>query len=90
MACSSDDSNGEQSLHALRFGERCSMITNRAALSTMSVADALKAIDRALEACRNQMAAMEERNRTAMPMYSKLKSRYQQLMQKRSEMGGHS
>ena len=32
-----------QTLSALRFGERCSNIVNRAALSAMSVADAIKA-----------------------------------------------
>ena len=86
VTCSSDDSNGEQSLHALRFGERCSMITNRTALSTMSVSDAVQAIDEALDACRSQMRAMEEGSNTHLPMFAKLKGRYQQLVQKRAEM----
>ena len=48
-------------MQALRFGERCTTITNTARVAATSVASALEAIDAALAACARDMRGLEAR-----------------------------
>ena len=81
------DEHADETNNALKFGERCSMITNdtKAAAAT-SVRAAVKAIDQALEACRAGLASLEARGKQHLPSYAKLSERYRQLAAKRKEL----
>ncbi len=53
--CRSDDAHGDETLQSLRFGERCSMVTNATVSAATTVASALASIDTALHACQEQV-----------------------------------
>lgn len=88
VCCRHEDEHADETLQALRFGERCSMITNQSrACAATSVAEALQAIDTALTTCHEQMESLEARGKQNLPAYSKLRGRYETLRQKRAELG---
>jgi hypothetical protein len=70
----------------LKFGERCSTITNRTKFATSSLADAVNAIDLAIANCETQVNGLEARGKTHLPSYRKCADRLQSLRQKRSEL----
>lgn len=70
--CRTDDVHGDETLQSLRFGERCSMISNSAKVAASSVSSALEALERALSAIRGQIAVLEGRNKTHLDSYLKL------------------
>ena len=76
MTCRSDDRWAEQSLSTLRFGERCSTITNSASLGAMSVKNALTTIRRSLSQCRTQLEKMRTKGTTHLPLYKQLEERH--------------
>lgn len=76
MTCRSDDAWAEQSLSTLRFGERCSTITNSARLGAYSVKDALITIQRSLSQCETQLEKMRLKGTTHLPLYKKLEERH--------------
>merc|ERR1719163_147227 len=71
VCCHQEDAHADETLQALRFGERCSMIKGQAAqaASASSVGAALQVIDQALSTCGEQMAALEARGRSNLPAY---------------------
>jgi hypothetical protein len=89
ITASMADEHADETNNALKFGERCSMITNdtKAAAAT-SVGAAVKAIDQALCTCREGLASLEGRGKQHLPSYAKLAERYRQLKEKRKELPG--
>jgi len=81
-----DPDHGDQTFQALSFGERCSMITNSAKMAVTNIDGALASIDQAIEQCEHSIASLEERGKTHLASYSKVKERYQQMKQKRREL----
>mmetsp|Transcript_33059 Transcript_33059/g.104597 ORF Transcript_33059/g.104597 Transcript_33059/m.104597 type:complete len:772 (-) Transcript_33059:70-2385(-) len=83
---SMSDAQAEETANALKFGERCGRVLNRAQQAVSSVAEAVRAIDTALAQCRASMQSLEQRGKTNAPSYRKLTQRYGQLMQKWREL----
>ena len=81
-----DPDHGDQTFQALSFGERCSKITNSAKFAVTNVDDALETIDQAIAQCEQSMESLQERGKTHLASYSKVKTRYQQMKQKRREL----
>lgn len=89
VTCSPEDLHGEQTLHALRFGERCQRIVNRAALEEVrSVDDALRAIDAALQACQKALSQQKGRGLEHLSSHQRLREKYLQLQQTRCSLTG--
>ena len=88
IAASPDDAHAENTVQALRFGERCATITNSARVAAVSAVEALKVVDEALAACVASMAALEARERTNLPAYGSLKARHASLSMRRQQLGG--
>ncbi|CAE8686136.1 unnamed protein product [Polarella glacialis] len=87
ICCHRDDTHGDETLQALSFGERCSLVTNRAqAAMASSLGDAMAAVDSALEECRSQIKGLEQRGKGSLPACARLKSRAAALQQKRREI----
>lgn len=62
-----DDTQGDQTLHALKFGENCSRITNFTVFGTQSIGNALQAIDHSLEQCKDGISHLESKGMTHLP-----------------------
>lgn len=88
IAASPDDAHAENTVQALRFGERCATITNSARVAAVSAVEALKVVDEALAACVASMVALEARDRTNLPAYGSLKARHASLSMRRQQLGG--
>jgi len=73
-------------VQALRFGERCTTITNTARVAATSVAAALGAIDDALATCARGMRNLEGRGKTELPAYKNLRARHDQLKTRRQQV----
>jgi hypothetical protein len=86
IAASPDDTHGENTVQALRFGERCSTITNSARVGAVSASQALALVDQALAACEQSMANLEAKNRTSLPAYGSLKARHASLQMRRQQL----
>ena len=50
VACSPDRADADETLHALRFGERCGQVANKVASATASMGEVLKALDASIKA----------------------------------------
>uniref|UniRef100_A0A7S3FHY4 Kinesin motor domain-containing protein n=1 Tax=Haptolina ericina TaxID=156174 RepID=A0A7S3FHY4_9EUKA len=87
IAASPDDSHAENTVQALRFGERCSTITNSARVATVSAKQALELVDNALSTCEESMAALEAKGRVNLPAYGALKARHASLQMRRRQLG---
>ena len=61
VSCRSDHEHAEESLNSLRFGERCSRITNKVEHACMSVSSALSKIDVSINHCEKSLVLLEER-----------------------------
>jgi len=86
IAASPDDAHGENTVQALRFGERCATITNSARIGAVSASQALKLVDEALSACEQSMASLEAKDRTNLPAYATLKARHSSLVMRRQTL----
>eukprot|EP00931_Biecheleriopsis_adriatica_P065585 TRINITY_DN4008_c0_g2_i1.p1 TRINITY_DN4008_c0_g2~~TRINITY_DN4008_c0_g2_i1.p1 ORF type:complete len:1290 (+),score=333.30 TRINITY_DN4008_c0_g2_i1:28-3897(+) len=87
ICCHKDDVHGDETLQALSFGERCSMVTNRAhAAMASSVSEALAAVDAALEECTGQIHGLEQRGKGSLPACERLRTRLGVLQQKRRKL----
>ena len=86
VTLSADDAHAHNSVQALRFGERCTTITNTARVAATSVASALEAIDAALAACARDMRGLEARGKTQLPAYKSLKAKHAALNTRRQQM----
>ena len=58
VTASPDRADADETLHALRFGERCSHVENKASNATATMADVLKALDASLSACEKEIARL--------------------------------
>jgi len=83
---STDDRHMEETLQAVRFGEECSMISNHARQAASSLEGAAKAIDAALEQCESGMRSLEQRGKTHLAAFAKLKERFASLSRKRADL----
>eukprot|EP00933_Yihiella_yeosuensis_P071061 TRINITY_DN79256_c0_g1_i1.p1 TRINITY_DN79256_c0_g1~~TRINITY_DN79256_c0_g1_i1.p1 ORF type:complete len:581 (+),score=128.20 TRINITY_DN79256_c0_g1_i1:3-1745(+) len=89
ICCHKDDTHGDETLQALSFGERCSLVTNRAhAAMASSLSDALAAVDAAVSECQSQIQNLEQRGKGHLPACTKLQSRLSSLQQKRRQLAG--
>ena len=87
ICASMADAHGAETLNAMRFGERCSMITNAASTSAhINAADAVATIGASLATCEAQLGALAARGKSQLPSYAKLKQRYLALKQKQAEL----
>lgn len=82
------DEHAEQTFHSLKFGERCSLVTNTAALHVGSLRGALDAIDDALARCGASIAGLEARGLGDSDGARKLRERSAELTQKRAGLSG--
>jgi hypothetical protein len=58
IACRSDDVNGDETLQSLRFGERCSMISNITKTAATSLTSAIEVIDESLTRVKEQLHSL--------------------------------
>mmetsp|Transcript_15398 Transcript_15398/g.30915 ORF Transcript_15398/g.30915 Transcript_15398/m.30915 type:complete len:149 (+) Transcript_15398:2019-2465(+) len=86
IAASPDDAHGENTVQALRFGERCATITNSAAIGAVSAAQAMALVDDALATCEQSMCNLEAKDRTSLPAYGALKARHASLQMRRQAL----
>ena len=86
IAASPDDAHGENTVQALRFGERCATITNSSRIGAVSAAQALSVVDGALGACEQSMASLESKGRTNLPAYATLRARHASLVMRRQQL----
>jgi len=86
IAASPDDAHGENTVQALRFGERCATITNSAAIGAVSAAQAMALVDDALATCEQSMRNLEAKDRTSLPAYGALKARHASLQMRRQAL----
>ena len=84
ICCRGDDSQAEETLQALRFGERCSLVTNaHQQASVSSASEALTSIDATLKQCTESAAALKARNKAHLTAYKQLLDRIEMLKQRR-------
>ena len=86
IAASPDDAHAENTVQALRFGERCATITNSAKIGAVSAAQALAVVDEALASCEQSMRNLEAKDRTNLPAYGSLKARHASLQMRRQAL----
>jgi len=86
IAASPDDAHGENTVQALRFGERCATITNSAHIGAVSAAQAMALVDDALATCEQSMRNLEAKDRTSLPAYGALKARHTSLQTRRQAL----
>jgi hypothetical protein len=84
VTCRMDDDHADETLQSLRFGERCSMVTNTTLVASTSRTAALQAIDAALVQCRAQLDSLEARGHTGVDVYTKLRGQYNSLQVRRA------
>lgn len=87
VCCHKEDLHGDETLQAIRFGERCAVISNRvqAAMAT-STSSALSAIDAALRECARQIQGLEGRGKGHLPACAKLRTRHEIMTRRRAEL----
>ena len=63
VSCRSDHEHSEESLNSLRFGERCSRITNTVEHSCTSMDSALSKIDASIQQCERGLQTLSSRGK---------------------------
>ena len=62
VCCRQDDNQAEETLQALRFGERCALVSNvQQTVAASSASEALKAIDATLKQCEASLEGLRKR-----------------------------
>ena len=87
VTCSSDDAHADNTVSSLRFGERCSTVTNTLNVARVSRAEAIATVDGALAQTEASLRSYEARGRTSLPAYSTLKARHASLSMRRRQLG---
>lgn len=82
VSCRSDNEHAEESLNSLRFGERCSRITNQVEHACTSVSSALSTIDSSISHCEKSVASLTERGMDT----RSLRERHDLLVLKRRDL----
>jgi len=54
-----EDAHADETVHALRFGERCARLTNDAKASTASMAEVLASLEANIRDCEGELAKLE-------------------------------
>jgi len=84
VCCRQDDAQADETLQALRFGERCALVTNAVQhVAASSASEAIQAIDSTLEASEAQLASLKARGKEKLAAYKGLQDRIEQLRQRR-------
>ena len=84
ICCRQDDAQADETLQALRFGERCSLVTNAVqSVAASSASEALAAIDATLKSCQGQMESLRNRGKSHLASFKQLQDRVEQLTQRR-------
>ena len=82
----SDDEHGEETLQSLRFGERCSMISNKTKSAAQSVESTLAALNASVIKVHEQLVSLERRGKHHLPSFAKLQASFLQIQKKRDEL----
>eukprot|EP00747_Dinoflagellata_sp_TGD_P025692 gnl/TRDRNA2_/TRDRNA2_131424_c0_seq1.p1 gnl/TRDRNA2_/TRDRNA2_131424_c0~~gnl/TRDRNA2_/TRDRNA2_131424_c0_seq1.p1 ORF type:complete len:783 (-),score=146.58 gnl/TRDRNA2_/TRDRNA2_131424_c0_seq1:47-2395(-) len=61
ITASPEGAHGDETVHALRFGERCAHVTNDARASTAPMAEVLASLDASIAACEKEVASLRAR-----------------------------
>lgn len=77
---------GDETLQSLRFGERCSMISNQLRSMATSLESTLFALDQAIETLQQQLTSLAARGKSHLDSYQALQVTYDSLMKKRQEL----
>ena len=83
VTCRSDDAHASETLQALYFGERCSMISNVTRNAVTSRESALEAIDVAIKKCDHGIQRLRLSGKEALKVYEELVNRRDNLSIKR-------
>ena len=84
VCCRQDDNQAEETLQALRFGERCALVSNvKQTVASSSASEALRSIDATLTQCENSLENLRRRKKQDLPAFKALQDRIQQLSQRR-------
>ena len=86
VSCQSDDSEGEETLQSLRFGERCGMISNSTKAAASSLSNALATIDDALSRVEVQIRVLESKGKQDSQSYQTIRASYLQLLRKKEDL----
>lgn len=81
--CRPEESHGDETLQSLRFGERCSMISNRTKTAATSLSTALQSIDEAIATVKDQIHSLETKGKTQVDSYSRLLLLLKQMERRR-------
>lgn len=84
--CRSDDNNGDETLQSLRFGERCSMISNKVKQAASSLDLTIAALNEALLRVEQQLVSLESRGKQHLDSYQKVKNSLLQMQRKRDDL----
>ena len=82
----SDKEHGDETLQTLRFGERCSMISNNIKTTATSAEATLATLDAALKRVTRQVTSMKGRGKDHLESYTKLVSSMTSLTTKRNHL----
>merc|ERR1712054_246340 len=61
ITASPDDSAADETVHSLRFGERCARLTNATHAATAQMGEVLTSLQASIAACEAEIAEMEAR-----------------------------
>jgi len=86
VSCRSDSAHGDETLHSLRFGERCGMISNTAKVAATSLSGAIALIDASLLRVEEQLKTLEARGMRNQNAYLGIKASYARLTRRRQEL----
>lgn len=84
--CRPDETNADETLQSMRFGERCNMILNSTKIAATSKESTVQAIDDALDRMRKQLASLKQSGREHLDAYKKLSLSFGSLEQKKREI----
>ncbi len=77
---------GDETLQSLRFGERCSMISNTLRQMATSLDATMEALDHALQTMEGQLSSLAARNKQHLDSYKALQASYEGLKKKKDEL----
>jgi hypothetical protein len=81
-----EEIHGDETLQTLRFGERCSMISNSLKQIATSFDDTIHVLEDSLKKLWKSMKIFEEKGKIHLSSYTNLKSSYEILERKRNEL----
>lgn len=80
----------DETLQSLRFGERCSNISNQLRQLATSVSDTLFALDETLDCVKKQLIDLKEKKKDTLDIFRTLSNSYDQLVFRRSTIAKQS